>query len=114
MDTFLGRVFDEFGLVTCGWSADWDTALRVSIERAPSRRYSMFWASRGEPGRAAKDLIALRGGLTLPIDNADSFFDDLQTKIESIEEFSKPHPPSKDIRLGASRRREKIWKAPAR
>jgi hypothetical protein len=100
MDTFLGRVFDEFGLVTCGWSADWDTALRVSIERAPSRRYSMFWASRGEPGRAAKDLIALRGGL--------------QTKIESIEEFSKPHPPSKDIRLGASRRREKIWKAPAR
>jgi len=104
MNAFLGRVFDEFGLVTCGWSADWDTALRANIERAPSRRYSMFWTSRGEPGQAAKDLIARRGGLTLPINDADSFFDDLQTKIESIEEFSKPHPLSKDIAVASAKR----------
>jgi hypothetical protein len=104
MNDFLARVFDEFGLVTCGWSADWDTALRANIERAPSRRYSMFWASRGEPGGIAKDLISLRGGLTLPIDSADAFFDDLQTKIESIEEFSKPHPLSKDIAVVSAKR----------
>jgi hypothetical protein len=104
MDAFLGRVFDEFGLVTCGWSGDWDTALRVNIERAPTRRYSMFWASRGEPSQAAKDLIARRGGLTLPINDADSFFDHLQTKIESIEEFSKPHPLSKDIAVASVKR----------
>lgn len=104
MNTFLGRVFDEFGLVTCGWSAEWDTALRANIERAPSRRYSMFWASRGEPGQAARDLISLRGGLTLPIDGADSFFDELQTKIESIEEFSKAHPLSKDIAVASAKR----------
>lgn len=104
MNAFLGRVFDEFGLVTCGWSADWDTALRANIERAPSRRYSMFWGARGEPGRAAKDLIALRGGLPLPINDADSFFGDLQTKIESIEEFSKPHPFSKDIAVASVKR----------
>lgn len=104
MNAFLARVFDEFGLVTCGWSADWDTALRANIERAPSRRYSMFWTSRGEPGRIAKDLISLRGGLTLPIDGADSFFEDLQMKIESIEEFSKPHPLSKDIAVASAKR----------
>ena len=104
MNTFLGRVFDEFGLVTCGWSADWDTALRANIERAPSRRYSMYWASRGAPGQAAKDLIALRVGMTLPISDADSFFDELQTKIESIEEFSKPHPLSKDIAVASAKR----------
>lgn len=104
MNAFLGRVFDEFGVVTCGWSADWDTALRANIERAPSRRYSMFWAARGEPGRAAKDLIALRGGLPLPIDDADSFFGDLQTKIESIEEFNRPHPLSKDIAVASAKR----------
>lgn len=104
MNAFLGRVFDEFGLVTCGWSAEWDTALRANIERAASRRYSMFWASRGEPGQAAKDLIALRAGVTLPINDADSFFEDLQTKIESIEEFSRPHPLSKDIAVVSAKR----------
>jgi hypothetical protein len=104
MDAFLARVFDEFGLVTCGWSAEWDTALRANIERAPSRRYSMFWASRGTPSHAAKDLIALRAGQTLPINDADTFFDDLQTKIESIEEFSKPHPLSKDIAVASAKR----------
>ncbi|WP_175772439.1 SIR2 family protein [Paraburkholderia phenazinium] len=104
MDAFLERVFDEFGLVTCGWSADWDTALRANIERAPSRRYSMFWASRGAPGQAAKDLIALRAGQTIPINDADTFFEELQTKIESIEEFSKPHPLSKDIAIASTKR----------
>lgn len=104
MDAFLARLFDEFGLVTCGWSAEWDTALRANIERAPSRRYSMFWASRGTPGHAARELIALRAGQTLPIEDADRFFDDLQTKIESIEEFSKPHPLSKDIAVASAKR----------
>ncbi len=64
----------------------------------------MFWASRGAPGQSASDLIALRGGLTLPITDADSFFDDLQTKIESIEEFSKPLPLSKDIAVASAKR----------
>lgn len=104
IDAFLARVFDEFGLVTCGWSADWDTALRANIERAPSRRYSMFWASRGAAGHAAKDLIALRAGQTIPINDADTFFEDLQTKIESIEEFSKPHPLSKHIAVASAKR----------
>ncbi|HDR9355976.1 TPA: SIR2 family protein [Burkholderia vietnamiensis] len=104
MDKFLDRVFDEFGLVTCGWSAEWDTALRAAIERAPSRRYSMFWASRGEPGTSARSLIALRGGMTLPINDADSFFDDLQGKVDAVEEFNKPHPLSKDIAVASTKR----------
>ncbi|WP_250452519.1 SIR2 family protein [Caballeronia sp. ATUFL_M2_KS44] len=104
MNRFLDRVFDEFGLVTCGWSADWDTGLRASIERAPSRRYSMYWASRGTPGQTAHDLIARRSGRVLSINDADSFFDDLHSKIESIEEFNKPHPLSKDIAVASAKR----------
>ena len=44
----LDRVFDEFGLVGCGWSADWDSALRNAIERTPSRRFATYWAVRGK------------------------------------------------------------------
>ena len=27
-DRVLDQVFDQYGLIVCGWSADWDTALR--------------------------------------------------------------------------------------
>jgi hypothetical protein len=33
LDSLLDRIFDEFGLIVCGWSAEWDTALRRAIER---------------------------------------------------------------------------------
>jgi SIR2-like domain len=41
MDRLLDRVLDDFGLIVCGWSAQYDTALRTAIRRAPSRRYPM-------------------------------------------------------------------------
>ncbi|HDR9318638.1 TPA: SIR2 family protein [Burkholderia vietnamiensis] len=104
MNTFLDRVFDEFGLIVCGWSAEWDTALRACIERAPSRRYSLYWAYRGALGGSAQTLLKLRGGYSVTIDGADQFFDDLQTKVQAIEEFSKPHPLSKDIAVASVKR----------
>ena len=36
-DQLLDRIFDEFGLIVCGWSAEWDGALRSALTRAPSR-----------------------------------------------------------------------------
>ncbi|WP_322054461.1 SIR2 family protein [Paraburkholderia bannensis] len=104
MNAFLDRVFDEFGLVTCGWSAEWDTALRKSIERAASRRYSLYWATRGEPGGSAAALITRRAGATIPIDGADQFFEDLQAKVQSIAEFSEPHPLSKAAAVASVKR----------
>ena len=38
----LDRIFDEFGLIVCGWSAEWDAALRDAIYRAVSRRYTTY------------------------------------------------------------------------
>jgi hypothetical protein len=40
LDRVLDRVFDEFGLIICGWSAEWDTALGSAIERCPNRRFT--------------------------------------------------------------------------
>lgn len=104
MNAFLDRVFDEFGLVTCGWSAEWDTALRESIERAASRRYSLYWATRGERGGSAAALITRRAGATIPIEGADQFFEDLQAKVQSIAEFSKPHPLSTAAAVATAKR----------
>lgn len=47
-DGLLDRIFDEFGLIVAGWSGDWDRALRAAILRAPNRRYSSYWLTRGQ------------------------------------------------------------------
>lgn len=104
LDRLLDRVFDEFGLITCGWSADWDDALRSAIERAPSRRYSTFFAARGELGERAATLLVRRGGQHVPIADADSFFDGLEQKVRAIEQFAQPHPVSVKAAVAACKR----------
>lgn len=93
----LDRIIDEHGLIVCGWSSDWDTALRDAITRAPSRRYPLFWASRGDPSDAAKDLIAQKGGRTITIDDADAFFTGLQAKVEVQAALQRPNPLSVEL-----------------
>jgi hypothetical protein len=100
-DDLLDRILDEFGLIVCGWSAEWDTALRAAIERAVSRRFSHFWAVRGEPGNAAKRLIGHRQAQLLPIADADSFFSELARLVESLEQFSRPHPLSTEAAVAS-------------
>jgi hypothetical protein len=104
LDRFLDRVFDEFGLIACGWSADWDDALRSAIDRAPSRRYSTFFAARGELGERAAALLARRGGQHISIVDADSFLDGLEQKVRAIEQFSQPHPVSVKAAVAACKR----------
>ena len=100
----LDRIFDEFGLVVCGWSAEWDNALRKAIERAPSRRFTTFWALHGEASSEAKDLTDRRNALVIPIDGADAFFESVQQHVEAIEEFSKPHPLSIEAAVASLKR----------
>lgn len=103
-NSLLDQIFDQFGLIICGWSADWDVALRSAITRAPSRRYAMYWATRGAPGVAAQDLIARRQAIQIQIDGADPFFQKVAQKVQSLEEFSKPHPLSIDVAVASLKR----------
>ena len=100
-DQLLDRIFDEFGLIVCGWSAEWDGALRSALNRAKSRRFTTYWALRGNPGDKAKQLIRHRGAQEIPIEDADSFFQTIQQHVESIDEFSNPHPLSTEAAVGS-------------
>ena len=93
-DRLLDQIFDEFGLVVCGWSADWDVALRDALHRAPSRRFTTYWAAYGEASDAAQKLISQRRAQVIGIEDADKFFGTVQQKVESIDQFSQPHPLS--------------------
>ena len=104
LNTLLDRVFDEYGLIVCGWSAIWDGALRAAIERCPSRRYTMYWASHGDPDSVAKALIEKRGGVTITIGDANTFFGDVREKVESMASISAQHPLSAKVAVAAVKR----------
>jgi SIR2-like domain len=95
INRLLDRVLDEFGLVVCGWSADYDTALRAAIRRTPSRRYPMFWTKRGKLSPKATSIIKFRKANTIEIDGADDFVGRLEEKHEAIARYGEPHPLSK-------------------
>ena len=93
-DRLLDRVFDEFGLLVCGWSAAWDGALRDALSRASSHRFTTYWALHGEVSDEARRLIEHRRGESMRISDADEFFNALQEHVESLQEFARPHPLS--------------------
>ena len=96
MDTLLDRVLDEYGLIVCGWSAQWDRALRAAFERRHSRRFSVYWVSRGEPNEDAKRLIELGAARVILSEGADFFFPALAEKVRALRdlEASDPLPPA--------------------
>ena len=104
MNALLDQVFDNFGLLSVGWSGEWDTALRSAILRAPSRRYPFYWAARGPVGPLAQDLIDQRGGRSFPITDADSFFGRLGETLEALKQASRPHPQSVEMAIALTRR----------
>jgi hypothetical protein len=94
VNSLLDQVLDEYGLIVCGWSADWDTALRSAIERATNRRFSTFWAYPRSLSEYAQRLIALRMAIPVPGVTANTFFRQIAEDVKSLEELAGPPPLS--------------------
>lgn len=94
LNTFLDRVLDEFGLIVCGWSGEWDVALKSAILRCPTRRFTTFWLVKGELTSDAMDITRNRHAEVIRIESADKFFAELLEKVESLRELERPSPIS--------------------
>ena len=94
MDRLLDRVFDDYGLIVCGWSAEWDKALREAIMRCPSRRYTTFWSAYRDVTGAAKTVCGHRAATVIQGMDADGFFKKLAEKVSALAELASPHPLS--------------------
>ena len=103
-DRLLDRILDDFGLIVCGWSAEWDEALSKALTRATSRRFTTYWGVRGKTNDQAQHLIAHRQAQVVPIRDADAFFETIQQTVNSIEEYSGPHPLSTEAAVGSLKR----------
>lgn len=104
IDRLLDRIFDEYGLVVCGWSGEWDHALRSAILRAPSRRFPTYFTSRSKPAEPAKALIDHRQAKLVSIEGADQFFSALAASVETLEKAHRPSPQSLELLIGSAKR----------
>ncbi|AZG17256.1 SIR2 family protein [Cupriavidus pauculus] len=104
-DRLLDRIMDEFGLIVCGWSGEWDHALRAAVMRSVNRRYPLFWAAQGGHLRPrGQELLDHRRGVVIPIDDADSFMEALQRSVETLAQTGAPDPASVGLAVASARR----------
>ena len=103
-DALLDRILDEHGLIVCGWSGEWDHALRAAIMRSKSRRYSMFWAARGAPGDRAAELVDHRDGRAIPITDADSFLSRVRDRVQTLKRTHRQDPRSIELLVASAKR----------
>jgi hypothetical protein len=102
--SLLDRIFDEHGLIVAGWSGEWDHALRAAILRAPNRRYSVFWTTRGQLRSGAQDLVDHRRAQLVQIEDANAFFSTLSQRVETLEKSQQQNPLSKEMLVNSAKR----------
>ncbi|MFJ4347637.1 SIR2 family protein [Pseudomonas sp. NPDC089401] len=103
-DALLDRILDEFGLIVAGWSGDWDRALRAAIMRAPNRRYSSYWLTRGKLSERAQELVSHRRATPAIAPDADTFFQELSSKVATIHASRQPNPASVELTVAMAKR----------
>lgn len=103
VNSFLDRVFDEYGVVVAGWSANYDVALRDAWSRATSRRFTSFWVDPYPLSEVAADLATRRAAVVVQGD-ADDFFTKTADAVESIVDAGTRHPATAGAAVSLTKR----------
>jgi hypothetical protein len=102
-EALLDRIFDEYGLIVSGWSADWDHALVAALERRATRRYPIFWGAYSEPSEKARRLIAQHDGAVIENVSADDLLAGLLARLEALDTLAAP-PLTRDMAVARLKR----------
>jgi hypothetical protein len=97
----LRRIAGEHGLIVCGWSAEYDVALRSTIARY-QRRFPLFWADPKLDGQAQVLVTQLRG--THVAARGDEFFSELELAVAALDRQRPPPPLTGDVLVARARR----------
>ena len=105
----LREVFDQYGLVVCGWSAEWDAALRQALKRSPNRRFSTYWMHRSPLTSEADDLIHHRRAIKVEIADADTAFEALAERVSALERLADRAPQDTQIAVALLKPESTDW-----
>lgn len=101
IDEFLDGVFADYGLIVCGWSAEWDGALRDAIRRAPVDRFSMYWTTVGELEEKAHSLVDHCQARVISIEGANEFFVSIQERVGSLRADAQSESHSDEVAIAS-------------
>jgi len=104
VDRYLDRVLDDFGLIICGWSAEYDTALRNALYRKKNRRFSTYWTVKDRVYDEAMQLSNHLKAEQIPIESANKFFTQLLEKVEALRDIEKPHPLALPLAIATTKK----------
>ena len=97
--TYLHQVFENYGLISCGWSADWDKGLIDIINSSKQSRYNSFFTTVGNVGDKLRKLSNSRHGEIMPITGADDLFHNLYEQISALEKCNANRNMGHDIMI---------------
>lgn len=99
MKNYVSRIFEDYGLITCGWSAAWDKGLVDIINGSSSSRYNSFFTNVGEVSDVMKALVASRRGEIMLIKGADDLFTELHEQVVALEQSNTSRHLNYDVMM---------------
>lgn len=99
MNELLRFIFENFGLITIGWSAAWDHAIVDLLKSSNKFRYSNCFTFKGNSTTEIEDLCKFRQGNLLEITSADTFFTELLYNVEALKQFQSNHPLTLELAI---------------
>lgn len=97
LSEYLRYIFENFGLVICGWSAQWDHALVAIMKSANKFRFSSYFTFFSEVNPVLEELGRIRSGGLVKIKDADSFFVEVGENIQAPARNDAMHPLTPEI-----------------
>lgn len=99
MKNYARRIFEDYGLITCGWSAMWDKGLVDIINGSSSSRYNSFFTNVGKANDVMNALVTSRRGEVIQIDGADDLFTELYEQVTALEQSNVSRNMSHDMMM---------------
>jgi hypothetical protein len=78
--------------------------LRAAFQRAPNRRYPVYWVARGKLREGAQGLVNHRRARVISASDADSFFTSLLRRVEAVEQTQRQNPLSIELLVRSAKR----------
>lgn len=96
LENYIRRIFEDFGIISCGWSAKWDTALTNSIKKSKRSPFNSFLTFLNKCPDELIEIASNRKGETAKIIDADNFFYEIDEKITALLDINNK-PISSDV-----------------
>jgi hypothetical protein len=104
LNELLARIFTEYGIIICGWSGEWDHALREALIKNARCPFSTFWMKHGALSERAAEVVSIRQAIVFEVESGDVAFGNLARQVEALDSKSLADPRSFRAVLSVAKR----------